>query len=78
MTDLEADLKIAQARINELEAQIADMTSDLHALMWYGDGCEFCAHKIVDERKPYRCLRCGMGSSADCKPLWIGFAPKEG
>lgn len=52
---------------------INDLMNDLHALMWCGDGCEICAHKIVDERAPYRRLRCGLGSSEKCNPLWHGL-----
>ena len=58
-----------------LEEKVADILSDLHALMWKsGDGCEICAHKIVDERKPYRCLHCELGNDSDCDPLWHGLA----
>ena len=49
------------------------MLDDLHALMWYGDGCEICAHAIEEQRKPYRRLRCSLGSAADCKPMWRGL-----
>lgn len=59
-----------------LNGEIGDLLSDLHALMWHsGDGCEICAHKIVDERKPYRCLKCDLGNGADCEPLWQGLRP---
>lgn len=56
---------------------IKELISDIHALMWYGEGCEICAHKIVDERKPYRCLRCGLGKGAECEPLWRGLTREE-
>lgn len=54
-------------------AEIQWLVNDLHSLMWMGDGCEICAHKIVDKRGPYKRLRCKLGSCIDCHPLWRGF-----
>ncbi|MBQ7828021.1 MAG: hypothetical protein IJ386_07125 [Clostridia bacterium] len=57
--------------------QIAELINDFHALMWYGDGCECCAHKIIDERVPFRRIHCGLGNAINCQPRWRGFAREE-
>lgn len=54
--------------------EINRLISDLHALMWYGDGCEICAHKIVKHMEPFFKLSCDLGDCDNCKPLWIGFS----
>ena len=53
------------------------MVADLEALMWYGDGgCEICAHKTVEQRKPYRLLGCAL--KGECNPMWHGAKGGEG
>ena len=66
----------------ELLKEAADtlerMGTDLEALMWHsGDGCEICAHKVVEQRTPYRSLGCALGGVADCRPLWYGVKGGE-
>lgn len=50
--------------------EIEKMVSDLHALMWKGDGCEVCANCVVVHREPYYKTDCIL---KECDPLWRGF-----
>lgn len=63
--------------LKEAADTLESMAADLEALMWYGGGgCEICAFKTVEQRKPYR--RLGCARKGDCKPLWHGVKGGEG
>lgn len=54
--------------------ELQNLVNDLHALMWYGDGCEVCANCVLVHREPYYKTTCKL---KDCRPLWRGFAETE-
>lgn len=49
--------------------------NDLHALMWMGEGCQICAHCVIEQRKPY--MKTGCKLKGDCEPLWRGLVDEE-
>lgn len=68
----------AVAAVQNIEpiADVEKLVNDLHALMWYGDGCRICAHATVEKRGSYERLGCKLGH-ADCRPLWRGFGKEQ-
>lgn len=69
----EGQAAVAAVQSIEPLADVEKLVNDLHALMWFGDGCKICAHVTVDQREPYTKLGCELGGRADCRPLWRGF-----
>ena len=69
----------AVAAVQNIEplADVEKLFNDLHALMWFGDGCKICAHVTVEQREPYTKLGCELGGRADCRPLWRGFGKEQ-
>lgn len=65
------------ALLKEAADTLERMATDLEALMWFsGDGCEICAHKVVEQREPYCKLGCAL--EGGCRPLWHGVKGGEG
>lgn len=62
--------RFEELSIDELKA----MLKDFHALMWAGDGCEVCAHCVVEHREPYYKTTCTLDGR--CNPLWRGLVSK--
>lgn len=53
--------------------ELMNLVNDLHALMWYGDGCEICAHCETVYKEPYHKTICKL---KECKPMWRGFGER--
>jgi hypothetical protein len=54
---------------------LQQLFNDLHALMWMGEGCQICAHCVIEQRAPY--MKTGCKLKGDCEPLWRGLVDEE-
>jgi hypothetical protein len=55
----------------EKPVDVQALLSDLHALMWMGEGCRICAHCVIEQRAPY--MKTGCKLKGGCEPLWRGL-----
>lgn len=55
----------------EKHIDVQKLLSDLHALMWMGEGCQICVHCVIEQRAHY--MKTGCKLKGGCEPLWRGL-----
>ena len=70
-TESRSKREMLDAAADTIEAAVADIED----LLWLNGNCEYCKHGRLEKYNSARRWHCGLGSAADCRPVWRG--PKE-